>query len=44
VIEEARRVFPNTHVARDFDHYAVRRDGLEKMLPENRRPQKEEES
>jgi ribonuclease Z len=43
VIDEARRVFPNTHVARDFDHYAVRRDGLEKLLPENRRPQKEEE-
>ena len=26
VIEEARRVFPNTFVARDLDHYVIRRD------------------
>mgnify|MGYP001492435604 CR=1 FL=1 len=26
VIEEARRVFPNTYVARDLAHYAIRRD------------------
>jgi ribonuclease Z len=26
LIDEARRVFPNTHVARDLDHYIIRRD------------------
>ncbi len=26
IIEEARRVFPNTYVARDLDHYTIRRD------------------
>ncbi|MBZ0280958.1 MAG: ribonuclease Z [Anaerolineae bacterium] len=26
VIEEARRTFPNTYVARDLEHYAIRRD------------------
>jgi ribonuclease Z len=26
VIDEARRIFPQTHVARDLDHYVIRRD------------------
>lgn len=26
IIEEARRVFPNSYVVRDLDHYAIRRD------------------
>lgn len=26
IVEEARRVFPNTYVARDLDHYSIRRD------------------
>lgn len=26
IIEEARRTFPNTYVARDLDHYIIRRD------------------
>lgn len=26
VIDEARRTFPNTYVARDLEHYAIRRD------------------
>lgn len=31
VIEEARNIFPNTHVARDFDHYNIKRDQLTKI-------------
>jgi ribonuclease Z len=35
VIEEARRYFPTTYVARDLDHYIVRRDQpLERLAPE----------
>jgi ribonuclease Z len=32
VLEEAQRVFPNTRVARDFDHYQVtKEDGVRKV-------------
>ncbi len=35
VIAEARSIFPNTFVARDLDHYVVRRDRpVEKLTPE----------
>jgi hypothetical protein len=35
IIEEARRTFPNSYVARDLDHFIVRRDqALEKVAPE----------
>jgi ribonuclease Z len=35
ILDEARRVFPNTTVARDLDHYVVRRDKPpEKIAPE----------
>ncbi len=27
ILEEARAVFPDTHVARDFDHYQIKRPG-----------------
>lgn len=40
VIAEARSVFPNTFVARDLEHYVVRRGGLvEKLTPEMIRAQ-----
>lgn len=33
IIDEARRIFPNTYVARDLEHYALRRDRpLEKIV------------
>jgi ribonuclease Z len=33
IIDEARRIFPNTYVARDLEHYALRRDRpLEKVI------------
>lgn len=39
VIEEARRTFPNTFVARDFDHYAMKAGQLAvKVVPEPRQP------
>lgn len=42
VIAEARSVFPNTYVARDLDHFIVRRDHpLEKLTPEMIRAQRE---
>lgn len=42
IIDEARRIFPNTHVARDLEHYALRRDRpLEKIV--ERPPQDEPE-
>jgi ribonuclease Z len=35
IIDEARRVFPHTYVARDFDHFAVRRGApAEKIVVE----------
>ncbi len=35
IIEEARRFFPNAYVARDLDHFVMRRDQpLEKLAPE----------
>jgi ribonuclease Z len=35
VLEEARRIFPQTNVARDLDHYIIRRDqSLEKKITE----------
>ncbi len=35
IIEEARRYFPNSYVARDLDHYVLRRDRpVEKLAPE----------
>jgi ribonuclease Z len=38
VVQEARAVFPNTHVARDFDHFVTRRgQPIEKLTPEQRR-------
>jgi ribonuclease Z len=30
IISEAQAVFPSTHVARDFDHYVIKRGGLQK--------------
>lgn len=42
VYAEARSVFPNTYVARDLDHYIVRRDKpLEKLTPEMIRARRE---
>lgn len=42
IIDEARRVFPNSFVVRDLDHYVIRRDQpvekkteSDKILPEN---------
>lgn len=32
--QEARAIFPNTHVARDFDHFQISRTGAEKMKKE----------
>ncbi|HLU08952.1 MAG TPA: ribonuclease Z [Oceanobacillus sp.] len=32
IIEEARSVFPDAHVARDLDHYAIKRGELAKKL------------
>ncbi|WP_420628902.1 ribonuclease Z [Candidatus Leptofilum sp.] len=29
--KEAQAIFPNTHVARDFDHFQITRDGAEKV-------------
>lgn len=38
IIEEARAAFPGAVVARDLDHYLIRRGGqVEKMLPEETR-------
>lgn len=38
IIEEARSIFPNTVVARDLEHYTVRRDrGIAKLTPEDTR-------
>jgi len=35
ILDEARRAFPNVHVARDLDHYIIRRDQpVEKLAPE----------
>ena len=34
VYEEARHGFPNTVVARDFDHFRIRREGCERVLTE----------
>ena len=34
VLAEAQKIFPNTHVARDFDDYEVRRDKCVKVEPE----------
>mgnify|MGYP001180954151 CR=1 FL=1 len=35
IIEEARRYFPETYVARDLDHFIIRRDQpIEKLAPE----------
>jgi ribonuclease Z len=39
VRQEARTVFPNAYVARDFDHYVVARaKPVQKLPPANRRP------
>jgi ribonuclease Z len=32
--QEARAIFPNTYVARDFDHFQITRTGAEKVKPE----------
>ncbi|MBL8147968.1 MAG: hypothetical protein JNL34_16435, partial [Anaerolineae bacterium] len=38
IVEEARRVFPESFVARDLDHYQVRRDKpLQKLTREETR-------
>ncbi|MEP7294500.1 MAG: ribonuclease Z [Chloroflexota bacterium] len=45
VYAEARSVFPNTYVARDLDHFVVRRDKpLEKLTPEMIRARNEANS
>jgi len=31
VIQEARAIFPNTYVARDFDHFQITRDGATRL-------------
>jgi ribonuclease Z len=31
VLHEARSIFPNTYVARDFDHFQVTRDGTVRL-------------
>lgn len=31
IMEEARRIFPNTVIARDFDHYQIKRDEMIKV-------------
>jgi ribonuclease Z len=36
VIEEARRIFPNTVVARDLDHFMIKRDGVVKLAREKK--------
>ena len=42
VLAEARSVFPNTYVARDLDHFVVRRDRpVEKLTPEMIRARRE---
>ena len=37
IINEARRIFPDTFVARDFDHYVIRRG-----QPTLRNPEKDQ--
>jgi len=37
VLKEAREVFPNTMVARDFDHFQIRRDAVTLERPPRRR-------
>ncbi len=32
--QEARATFPNSHVARDFDHFQITRDGVERVKKE----------
>jgi len=39
VIEEARRTFPNTYVARDLDHFMIKRDGVTKIKPDKKDPE-----
>ena len=36
VLHEARSIFPNTFVARDFDHFQITRDGTERLEKKNR--------
>lgn len=42
VLAEAQAVFPNTRVARDFDHFQIRRDECEKLAPNAREYRAEE--
>jgi ribonuclease Z len=35
VIHEARSIFPNTYVARDFDHYLITRESVTRLKKEN---------
>ena len=35
VLDEARAIFPNTYVARDFDHFHISRNGAEKQKKQN---------
>jgi ribonuclease Z len=35
VIHEARSIFPNTYVARDYDHYQITREGDTRLKKEN---------
>ena len=34
VLAEARQTFPQTYVARDFDHYQIRRDECKLIKPD----------
>ena len=38
VIDEARRYFANSYVARDLDHFMIKRDGVVKFKPEKKDP------
>jgi len=38
VLTEARGIFPQTFIARDFDNYLVKRDSLEKINPLSQEP------